>query len=340
MNRNPRRDKFAKAKIEEPNLNLRLSTELFLKRDDHPLNDLCYMKVFGFLENFVQFSQDFCCGVFLLSFCINNTRKAHQVTETDASEAKLDRKVYRIRNKELVTVFGDDFEGMKEIQRVSKATIGILADAESNLLRHSFLDILGTAEELILDETLKTYSSLIFPVILMPPIIYGDNITIPVHKVNHVLGNYSSNLLRMEMESGAWIKIEPGLSSIGSEWRVVNVFGPQENIVKAKSLIESVICEHEELYSDEALNEMMHQFKEASCVELIDGKKLKGKQQAEEGGSGVSEKEEEDVHEEDEKEGDEWKEKRQKGVEESGPTLILASGCYGSYLHCVSHAWK
>lgn len=50
---------------------------------------------------------------------------------------------------------------MKEIQRVSKATIGILADAESNLLRHSFLDILGTteeitsAEELILDKTLK-----------------------------------------------------------------------------------------------------------------------------------------------------------------------------------------
>ncbi|CAH1443651.1 unnamed protein product [Lactuca virosa] len=324
MNRNPRRDKFAKAKIEEPNLNLRLSTELFLKRDDHPLNDLCYMKVF------------------------DNTRKAHQVTETDASEAKLDRKVYRIRNKELVTVFGDDFEGMKEIQRVSKATIGILADAESNLLRHSFLDILGTAEEvttaeeLILDETLKTYSSLIFPVILMPAIIYGDNITIPVHKVNHVLGNYSSNLLRMETESGAWIKIEPGLSSLGSEWRVVNVFGPQENIVKAKSLIESVICEHEELSSDEALNEMMHQFKEPSCGELIDGKKLKGKQQAEEGGSGVSEKEG-DVHEEDEvdeKEGDESKEKRQKGVEVSGPTLILASGCYGSYLHCVSHAWK
>lgn len=62
---------------------------------------------------------------------------------------------------QLVTVFGDDFEGMKEIQRVSKATIGILADAESNLLRHSFLDILGTteeitsAEELILDKTLK-----------------------------------------------------------------------------------------------------------------------------------------------------------------------------------------
>nr|KAJ0185019.1 hypothetical protein LSAT_V11C900505700 [Lactuca sativa] len=138
------------------------------------------------------------------------------------------------------------------------------------------------------------------------------------------------------MESGAWIKIEPGLSSLGSEWRVVNVFGPQENIVKAKSLIESVICEHEELSSDEALNEMMHQFKEASCVELIDGKKLKGKQQAEEGGSGEEEEHEED--EVDEKEGDESKEKWQKGVEESGPTLILASGCYGSYLHCVSHA--
>ncbi|KAI3707783.1 hypothetical protein L2E82_36601 [Cichorium intybus] len=240
MDRNPRRDKFAKAKIEEPNLNLRLPRELFPKRDGDPLDD--------------------------------NTRKAHQAAETVDSGDKLDRKLNRIRNKELITVFGDDYEGMREIHRVSKATIGILADTESNLLRHSFLDLVGTveevrtAEELILDEVLKTYSSLTFPVILMPPIIYGDHITIPLNKVNCVLGTYSTNLLRMEMESGAWIKHE-----------------------------------------------------DDKCVD----------------GHG----------DEDEKEGDEWKEKRKEDVEDKckngeesedvGPTS--ASGCYGSDLQCLSH---
>ncbi|KAI3497557.1 hypothetical protein L1887_40269 [Cichorium endivia] len=272
MDRNPRRDKFARAKIEEPNLNLRLPRELFPKRDGDSLDD--------------------------------NTRKAHQAAETVDSGAKLNRKLNRIRNKELITVFGEDYEGMREIQRVSNATIGILADTESNLLMHSFLDLVGTveevrtAEELLLDEVLKTYSSLTFPVILMPPIIYGNHITIPLDKVNRVLGTYSTKLLRMEMECGAWIKIEAGPSSLGSEWRVVNVFGPRENINKAKSLIQSVISEHEDLSVDRH-------------------------------------GEEED---EDEKEGDESKEKRKEDVEDkcNGPTS--ASGCYGSDLQCLSHA--
>ncbi|KAL7597542.1 hypothetical protein Lser_V15G23189 [Lactuca serriola] len=94
----------------------------------------------------------------------------------------------RVRNKKLAKFGGKDFEGMSEIHKVSKATIRILADAESNLHSHSYLDLVGTVEEvniaegLILDNTLKTYSTLAYPVILMPPTIYGDYIIIPVNK--------------------------------------------------------------------------------------------------------------------------------------------------------------
>ena len=62
---------------------------------------------------------------------------------------------------QLIKVLGPDDEGMKLIHRVSKATIGILADAESNEHRQSYMDLVGTieevslAEELILDAVLE-----------------------------------------------------------------------------------------------------------------------------------------------------------------------------------------
>ncbi|KAI3497556.1 hypothetical protein L1887_40268 [Cichorium endivia] len=225
MEQDSDREKYAKAKIEEPNVRLPKAT---LKPDGDPLDDhLCYMKIF------------------------DDTQKAQQVVEIDASGAKLDRKVYRIRNKELVKVLGDDFQGMMEIQRISKATIGILANAESDLRSHSYLDLVGsieevtTAEELILDKVLKVVG---------------------------VLGTSGSNLLWIEMESGAWIKIEPGPSPGGSEWETtVKVFGPRDHVNKAISLIHSVISEPGELSAAEALNELLHHLKEPSCVELIEG---------------------------------------------------------------------
>lgn len=128
---------------------------------------------------------------FFLWLSEENTRKAQQLAEAVASGAKLDRKVYRIRNKEvceaskfyhisqisrtqftyinhillffhwqLVKAIGEEYEIMKLIHRASKATIGLIADAETNLYSHSYLDLLGTveevqtAEELILDEIL------------------------------------------------------------------------------------------------------------------------------------------------------------------------------------------
>ncbi|KAL4580572.1 hypothetical protein LXL04_016771 [Taraxacum kok-saghyz] len=251
MEQDPERDKFSKAKIEEPDVRL---PQAILKPDDDPLFDLCYIKIF------------------------DNTQKAQQVSDTDDTGTKLYRKVYRIRNKELVKVLGNDFESMIEIQRVSKATIGILANAESNLHGHSFLDLVGTiedvqtAEELILDKVLKTYSSTVFPIILMPPTIYGDHIIIPLHKVAVVLGTSNSNLLWIEMESRAWIKIEPDSVPDGNEWeRVVNVFGPREHVNKAILLILSIIAEPGELSAAEALDELLHQLKEPNCVELLDG---------------------------------------------------------------------
>lgn len=65
---------------------------------------------------------------------------------------------------QLVKFIGKDFEGMSEVHKASKATIGILADSESNLHSHSYIDLVGTVEEvnsaegLILDNILKVRS--------------------------------------------------------------------------------------------------------------------------------------------------------------------------------------
>ncbi|KAI3707775.1 hypothetical protein L2E82_36584 [Cichorium intybus] len=260
------RDKYPKAKIEEPNLRL---PKALLKPDGDPTDDLAYMKIF-------------------VSFCCYNWFPI---------------------DMQLVKFIGKDFEGMSEVHRASKATIGILADAESNLHSHSYIDLVGTVEQvttaegLILDNTLKTYSTLAYPVILMPPTIYGDYIIIPVQKVIHVLGSYGTNILRMEMESGAWIKIEPGAPPGGSEKdRLINVFGPREHVNKAIKLIRAVTYEPSE--PAEAQEELWREFNEPCWREFFErkeseeatlkeysGEPEKGKQQAEEGGSGGPEKE-------------------------------------------------
>ncbi|CAI9304515.1 unnamed protein product [Lactuca saligna] len=272
------RDKYPKAKIDEPNLRL---PKALLKPDGDPNDDLCYMKIFE-----------------------DDTRRAQHLAETIAAGGKLDRKVYRIRNKELAKFGGKDFEGMTEIHKASKATIGILADAESNLHSHSYLDLVGTVEEvniaegLILDNILKTYSTLAYPVILMPPTIYGDYIIIPVNKVSRVLGTYSINILRMEMECGAWIKIEAGAPPGGSEQeKLINVFGPRENVMKAIKLIRAITYEPTE--ASAAQEELWREFNQPCWREYFERKELADEaqpqveeysgapeRQAEEGGSG------------------------------------------------------
>ncbi|CAH1443627.1 unnamed protein product [Lactuca virosa] len=252
------RDKYPKAKIEEPTLRL---PKALLKPDGDPNDDLCYMKIFE-----------------------DDTRRAQHLAESIAAGGKLDRKVYRIRNKELAKFVGKDFEGMSEIHKASKATIGILADAESNLHSHSYLDLVGTVEEvniaegLILDNTLKTYSTLAYPVILMPPTIYGDYIIIPVNKVSRVLGTYSINILRMEMECGAWIKIEAGAPPGGSEQeKLINVFGPRENVIKAIKLIRAITYEPTE--ASAAQEELWREFNEPCWREYFERNELAGEAQ-------------------------------------------------------------
>ncbi|KAL7585456.1 hypothetical protein Lser_V15G46332 [Lactuca serriola] len=248
------RDKYPKAKIEEPNL--RLPKALLKPDSDSTADDLTYMKIFE-----------------------DDARRAQHLAEAIAGGAKLDRKVYRIRNKELVKFIGKDFEGMSEVHKASKATIGILADSESNLHSHSYIDLVGTVEEvnsaegLILDNILKTYSTLAYPVILMPPTIYGDHIIIPVNKVIGVLGSFGTNILRMEMESGAWIKIEAGAPPGGSEReRLINVFGPRENVSKAIKLIRAVTYEPTE--GSAAQEELWREFNEPCWREFFERNEL------------------------------------------------------------------
>ncbi|KAI3702287.1 hypothetical protein L6452_28020 [Arctium lappa] len=73
-NPEPDGDKYAKAKIEEPNLRL---PKALLKPDGDPNDDLCYMRIFE-----------------------EDGRRSQHLAEAVAAGAQATRKVYRIRNKE------------------------------------------------------------------------------------------------------------------------------------------------------------------------------------------------------------------------------------------------
>ncbi|GKA98743.1 hypothetical protein Tco_0826680 [Tanacetum coccineum] len=85
--------------------------------------------------------------------------------------AQLGRKVYWIRNKELIKVLEVDFVGMIHIHRVSKAMIRLLADIETNKHSQTYLDLVGTVKQVL-----------------------------------RVLGFKRAHIVRMEMKSGAWIR--------------------------------------------------------------------------------------------------------------------------------------
>lgn len=62
---------------------------------------------------------------------------------------------------QLWKIIGEEYADMQQIHKVSKATIGLLVDSEADNHAHSFLDLVGTveqvkmAEELILDKALQ-----------------------------------------------------------------------------------------------------------------------------------------------------------------------------------------
>ncbi|KAJ9552001.1 hypothetical protein OSB04_016046 [Centaurea solstitialis] len=345
MEPNPRSFIYDMAKIEEPNLRLPKS---LLKPGSDPTDDLTYLKIFE-----------------------EDGRRSQHLAEAVAAGAQADRKVYRIRNKDvrdettimsdpnaigkytglmclmigvllmfysqLVRCLGKDHEVILNIHRVSKATIGLLADSESNLHQHSYLDLVGTveevraAEELILDEILKGYDSLVFPVILMPPTVHHQRMRIPFEKVPPLIGEYGGNLLRMEIVSASWIAIDlkcPPEGSPNPNWeQFADIYGPRPNVIKAMLEIQAAISEPWDVV--EALEKIRQEFEEIVIVDETENKEAgvieKGKQlKAEEcGGSGtVKEKQEKADDGETEKEtkekdeaDDELKDERREDVE-------------------------
>ncbi|MFS7920480.1 putative K domain-containing protein [Helianthus anomalus] len=251
---------------------------------------------------------------------------------------------------EILKAIGDAFEDMHQIHKASKATIGLLVDSESNLHRHSFIDLVGTveqvktAEELILDKILKagfyfkstysltsdscyenmvlfrfvscshvlncmqTYQGPVFPVILMPPTVYGHEIRLHVDKVARLLGENGSNALAIEVVSGAWLQVDDQPPAGGPKHeRRVNVYGPKAHVFKAVSLIHSQVYEAGE--SLEAEDELEMLFKELSFDEMMAGMKSRNPQMADcvgaasASGSGKTE-EEKEQHVEDAKDKD------------------------------------
>ncbi|KAD4179196.1 hypothetical protein E3N88_27787 [Mikania micrantha] len=253
MEQNSRFDKYAKAKIEAPCD--RLPKALLKFNRDPSSGELCYMKIFE-----------------------DDAQKHKHIAEEMAAGAKLDRKVYRIRNMELSKAIGDDFEDMQLIHRVSKATIGLIVDSECDRHTHSFLDLMGTvaqvkmAEELILDKILTTYESPVFPVILMPPTVYGHEIKLHMDKVDRLLRENCENILAMEVVSGAWMQIDDKPPPGGPKHeRTLYIYGPKAHVYKAVSLVHSQVFGPGECL--EAIEELDMLFQELSFDEMMEGMK-------------------------------------------------------------------
>ncbi|GJZ79371.1 far upstream element-binding protein [Tanacetum coccineum] len=261
MDQEPKIDKYAKAKIEDPNPQFPKS---LLKPGSDPTSNLNYTEIYE-----------------------EDNRRAQHLAEEIAAGAQLCRKVYRIRTIDLVKVLDEDFKGMLPIHRASKATIGLLSDAEAIKHKHSYIDLVGTveqvkmAEELILDKILKAYSSDCYPVILMPPTVHEYEMKITFDKVSSIIGLFRANILRLEMTSGAWITLSPPPpAGVIENERVANIYGPRENVIKAVSLIRSAMSQPMESFEGGS------DFKEPSCGELSGSGVNKGSKQSEESTSG------------------------------------------------------
>ncbi|PWA94468.1 hypothetical protein CTI12_AA019600 [Artemisia annua] len=233
MDQEQKIDKYAKAKIEDPNPHFPKS---LLKPGSDPTTNLTYTKIFE-----------------------EDNRRAQHLAEEIAAGAQFSRKVYRIRYVDLAKVLEKDFEGMLPIHRASKATIGLLSDDETIKHRHSYIDLVGTveqvkmAEELILDKVLKTYSSDCYPVILMPPTIHEYEMKITFDKVSSILGLFRVKILTLEMTSGTWITCSPPPPpGVIEQERVATIYGPRENVIKAVSLIRSAMSQPMESFEGES----------------------------------------------------------------------------------------
>nr|GEW15851.1 far upstream element-binding protein 1 [Tanacetum cinerariifolium] len=95
-------------------------------------------------------------------------------------------------NRKAQHIIGNCCRSTTCLSKYLKATIGLLADIETNKHNHTYLDLVGTveqvnmAEELILDKVPKTYMSVCYPVFLMPPTVYGYKLKIHKNMAPHV----------------------------------------------------------------------------------------------------------------------------------------------------------
>ncbi|KAK1421561.1 hypothetical protein QVD17_23994 [Tagetes erecta] len=309
MEQNPNIEKYAKAKIEDPNL--RLPKALLKFNTDPSSGELCYYQIFE-----------------------DDLQKHKHLAEEIAAGAKLDRKVYRIRNMELWKVIGDEYEDMKQIHKVSKATIGLLVDSEADNHAHSFIDLVGTveqvkmAEELILDKALKTYQGPLFPVILMPPTIHGHEIRLDVDRVEHLLGKNFKNVLALEVVTGAWFQVGDEPPADGPEYdRIVNIYGPKAHVCKALTLMHSQVfrageCPEAEeeldiLFSELSIDEVMESMKSRIPQNLVASGSGSGSASASASGSGSGQTEEQHVEDKDESKGKKLQQHEEEDVEEA-----------------------
>ncbi|KAL7583540.1 hypothetical protein Lser_V15G45944 [Lactuca serriola] len=154
-----------------------------------------------------------------------------------------------VRFKDIPRILGKSDEELIKIHKLSGATIELFCDTAVMIHRLSYLQLLGSGEEveaaemLLVDAVTKAYDEKEFvPTALMPPSICHHTMTIPVMKDVPLMGFNGSNLLKMESHSGAWIELDTLCDSV----LVINIYGERLNLTNAIKIIKEQISEYEE----------------------------------------------------------------------------------------------
>ncbi|CAI9304216.1 unnamed protein product [Lactuca saligna] len=173
------------------------------------------------------------------------------VGEKTITQEGVKSKCLLVRYKDIPRILGKSDEELIKIHKLSGATIELFCDTAVMIHRLSYLQLLGSADEvevaemLLVDAVTKAYDEKEFvPTALMPPSICHHTMTIPVMKDVPLLGFNGSNLLKMESQTCSWIELD---TVCDSSVLVINIYGERLNLTNAIKIIKEQICEYEEL---------------------------------------------------------------------------------------------
>nr|GEY25124.1 probable F-actin-capping protein subunit beta [Tanacetum cinerariifolium] len=148
---------------------------------------------------------------------------------------------------------------------VSKATIGLLDDIETNKHSHTYLDLVGTVEQVNMAEETHPRKS---PEDLHERLLSNNSDATNCLWFLRVLGFERAHIVGMKMKSGAWIQVNPNPPRGGKEWESSEPLWSSISWLLRISVVLIRCFVWQPMESFDAGND----FKEPTCAELIGGK--------------------------------------------------------------------